>query len=91
MNGREAPESGLRPKASVARLGATLAEAALASSLRPSHTSGSAARLATERRACIPGRRVSSVQHGNAAMPKPINDIASAFLASPPRAFAGMP
>jgi hypothetical protein len=52
-----------------ARLGATIgekssAEAALASSLRPSHTAGSAARLATERRACIPGRRVSSVQHG---------------------------
>jgi hypothetical protein len=29
----------------------------------------SAARLITECRACIPGRRVSSVQHGNAAMP----------------------
>ena len=41
----------------------------------------SAARLATERRACIPGRRVSSVQHGNAAMPKPpaTGDLASAL------------
>jgi hypothetical protein len=41
----------------------------------------SAARLATERRACIPGRRVSSVQHGNAAMPLPpaTGDLASAL------------
>jgi hypothetical protein len=31
------------------------------------------------------------MQHGNAAMPKPVNDIALAFLASLPRAFAGMP
>jgi hypothetical protein len=29
------------------------------------------------------------VQHGNAAMPKPINDIALAVLRSPPRAVAG--
>jgi hypothetical protein len=47
----------------------------------------SAARLATERRACIPGRRASSVQHGNAAMPKPIKDIPLACLPSPPRGF----
>jgi hypothetical protein len=41
----------------------------------------SAARLATECRACILGRRVSSVQHGNAAMPKPpaTGDLASAL------------
>jgi hypothetical protein len=45
-----------------------------------------AARLITERRACIPGRRVPSVQRGNAAMPKPINDIALAFLRSLPEA-----
>jgi hypothetical protein len=43
-----------------------------------------------ERRACIPGRRVSSVQHGNAAMPETINDIALAFLVSPLSSFAGM-
>jgi hypothetical protein len=48
----------------------------------------SAARLATERRACIPGRRVSSVQHGIAAMPRPINDIALAVLRSPSIGFA---
>ena len=43
----------------------------------------SAARLITERRACIPGRRVSSVQHGNAAMPEPpaTGDLASALAA----------
>jgi hypothetical protein len=42
----------------------------------------SAARLATERRACIPGRRVFlSVQHGNAAMPNPpaTGDLLSAL------------
>ena len=41
----------------------------------------SAARLITERRACIPGRRVSSVQHGNAAVPMPpaTGDLASAL------------
>jgi ubiquinone/menaquinone biosynthesis C-methylase UbiE len=33
--------------------------------------------------------RISSVQHGNAAMPKPIHDIALAVLLSPPRAVAG--
>jgi hypothetical protein len=48
-----------------------------------------AARLITERRACIPGRRVPSVQRGNAAMPKPINDIALAFLRSLPEALPG--
>jgi hypothetical protein len=42
----------------------------------------------TESRACIPGRRASSVQHGNAAMPKPINDIALAVLRSPLVRFA---
>jgi hypothetical protein len=52
-----------------------------------SYTTASAARLATERRACIPGRRASSVQHGNAAMPEPIKDIALACLPSPPRGF----
>jgi hypothetical protein len=34
-----------------------------------------------ERRGCIPGRRVSSVQHGNAAMPKPAtSDLATSAL-----------
>jgi hypothetical protein len=47
----------------------------------------SAARLITERRACIPGRRVSSVQHGNAAMPKPTHDPPVAFF-EPPKGLA---
>jgi hypothetical protein len=49
---------------------------------RPSRASGairpeawyapnSAARLATENRVCIPGRRASSMQHGNAAIKPP--------------------
>ena len=41
-----------------------------------------------ERRACIPGRRVSSMQHGNAAMPKPTNDPRVAFLRAPLRGLA---
>ena len=50
----------------------------------------SAARLITE----SPGLhsrspRISSVQRGHAAMPKPINDIALGVLRSPPRAVAG--
>ena len=48
-----------------------------------------AARLITERWACIPVAAYRSVQRGNAAMPKPLDELPLAFLRSAPRGFAG--